>query len=440
MRWLASGAMSRFPRTLPTLLCAAGLALSVTALAPATGHADESGSNRSRPQKIETLPLGDDDLPEERSTRNLAPGVSLTSIVRGDEPAEEDEYTTTTRGPWQVQVLSIDPKKADGHLSAAYGPDLSQTETTSEIAAQADALAAMNASFFTFTASKEYPGEPTGTGIYAGQLLSEPKQADPRDQSVLIDAANNSVRMDKLAWSQTYTNKKSGHAVQVEAINHPPVVPEACADLTDQAECAEDGDLVTFTEHFHDTTPSGPGIEVVLDQRDCVVRSSEERGTELAAGQTSIQATGRGVVALQVAASDGCLKQGQVLTGENGKKVKLKDSTSAVTARYRLIEDGSIVAPEVIDDFTDRNPRSAIGTTRKGEIVLFTVDGRQPDSVGTTLKETAEVAESLGLQQAMNLDGGGSTTMVAEDEVVNSVSGKEERPVGDALVWVDQTD
>lgn len=417
------------------------MAAALTMIIPGVSRADGTASPgpSPSPQQIETLPLGDDDLPETRSTRTLAPGVSLTSIVRGDEPADEDEYTTTTRGPWQVQVLTIDPKKATGQLSAEYGPDLSQTETTSELAEHAGALAAMNASFFTFTASEDYPGEPTGTGIFDGQLLSEPKQADPTDQTVLVDPATGKVRMDKLAWSETWTNKGSGHAVQVETINHPPVVPADCADLEDQAQCAEDGDSSTFTEHFHDTTPSGPGFEVVLDERDCVVDTSDERGTELAADQTSIQATGSDVVALRLAAGAGCLKQRQVLTGQNGKKVKLTESTSAVTARYRLIEDATIVAPEVIDDFTDRNPRSAIGTTKKGEIVLFTVDGRQADSVGTTLMETAQVADSLGLRQAMNLDGGGSTTMVADNEVVNSVSGTEERPVGDALVWVDES-
>lgn len=434
--------MRRPTKPLPRLVCAATLAVAVTMIIPGVSRADQTPEPDATPtpQKIETLPLGDDDLPETRSTRSLAPGVTLTSIVRGDEPADEDEYTTTTRGPWQVEVLSIDPRKATGRLSATFGPDLSQTETTAELAEHAGALAAMNASFFTFTASEEYPGEPTGTGVFDGVLLSEPAQQDPTDQTVIIDAAENRVRMDKLAWSEIWTNQQSGHSVQVETINHPPVVPEDCADLTDQATCTEDGDVSTFTPDFHDRTPSGPGFEVVLDARDCVVRTVDERGTELADDQTSLQATGRDVVALRLAAGQGCLKQRQVLTGENGKKVKLTESMSAVTARYRLIKDGEIVAPGVIDDFTDRNPRSAIGTSKDGEVVLFTIDGRQPDSVGSTLAETAAVAESLGLRQATNLDGGGSTTMVAEGEVVNSVSGAEERPVGDALVWVDESD
>lgn len=51
-----------------------------------------------------------------------------------------------------------------------------------------------------------------------------------------------------------------------------------------------------------------------------------------------------------------------------------------------------------------------------------------------SLSESAQLAEDLGLVEAINLDGGGSTTMVVGGEVANAVSGATERPVGDAIV------
>ena len=403
---------------------------------PGVGAADDATSSKSAGgERAGTLPLGDDDLVESRDTRSLAPGVTLTSIVRGDEPAEEDEYETTTRGPWQVQVLRINPRKADGRLFATFGADLAKTETTSALAEQSGALAAMNASFFTFTASEEYPGDPVGTGIYDGTLLSEPVRENPNALAVLVDSRRDRVRIEKPSWSRVVTNKRSGHSAQVEYLNHPPVVPEDCADLDDQRECTSDGDLSLFTPQFHERTPSGAGFEAVLDARGCVVRTARTRGTALEPGQTALQATGRDVLALELVAGSGCVRQREVLTDESGRRLRVGEDTFGVTGRYELVRDGENVAPGVIDDFTNRNPRSAIGTTRGGEIVLFTVDGRQPASVGSTLQETAEVARSLGLVQAANLDGGGSTTMVAEGEVVNSVSGTQERSVGDALVY-----
>jgi exopolysaccharide biosynthesis protein len=71
----------------------------------------------------------------------------------------------------------------------------------------------------------------------------------------------------------------------------------------------------------------------------------------------------------------------------------------------------------------------------QGRTVLVTADGRSTSSVGLGIAETAAVARSLGLRNAMNLDGGGSTTMVVGGMVINAPSDATgERPVGDALV------
>lgn len=75
--------------------------------------------------------------------------------------------------------------------------------------------------------------------------------------------------------------------MKLEFLNHPPVVPPGCAALGDQTQCAEPGDVVHLTNEFGAATPAGPGIEVVLDRRDCVLRTSTVRGTALARGQSS---------------------------------------------------------------------------------------------------------------------------------------------------------
>jgi exopolysaccharide biosynthesis protein len=65
-----------------------------------------------------------------------------------------------------------------------------------------------------------------------------------------------------------------------------------------------------------------------------------------------------------------------------------------------------------------------------------TIDGRQPQhSVGINLNELAELLLELGATDAMNLDGGGSTTMFVNGKVVNKPSDKEgERNVSDAIL------
>lgn len=83
-----------------------------------------------------------------------------------------------------------------------------------------------------------------------------------------------------------------------------------------------------------------------------------------------------------------------------------------------------------------RHPRSAVGITREGRWILLVVDGRQPRlSVGMTLHELAQYLLSLGCVRALNLDGGGSSTLVVAGEVKNSPSDLTgERPVSDGIL------
>ncbi|MCI0513628.1 phosphodiester glycosidase family protein [candidate division KSB1 bacterium] len=108
----------------------------------------------------------------------------------------------------------------------------------------------------------------------------------------------------------------------------------------------------------------------------------------------------------------------------------------------RLIRDGNLSielqAEGIPASFaTTRHPRTAIGYHQSGQrLFLVTVDGRQPaHSVGMTLDELARFLLSLGCYQALNLDGGGSTTMVIANKVVNSPSDATgERAVANSLL------
>jgi hypothetical protein len=66
-----------------------------------------------------------------------------------------------------------------------------------------------------------------------------------------------------------------------------------------------------------------------------------------------------------------------------------------------------------------RHPRTAIGYSNEYTLVLMVVDGRQQSSAGVTIKELARIMLEIGCYEALNLDGGGSSAMIAADEVVN---------------------
>ncbi|MCX7964316.1 MAG: phosphodiester glycosidase family protein [Candidatus Sumerlaea chitinivorans] len=89
----------------------------------------------------------------------------------------------------------------------------------------------------------------------------------------------------------------------------------------------------------------------------------------------------------------------------------------------------------------DRHPRTAIGIGEDGRtLYLVTVDGRQPlRSIGMGLYELALFMKSLGCRDAMNFDGGGSTTMVVRGEVVNKPSDRlGPRTVTNALLVISE--
>ena len=76
------------------------------------------------------------------------------------------------------------------------------------------------------------------------------------------------------------------------------------------------------------------------------------------------------------------------------------------------------------DFITTRHPRSAIFTKADGTVVLLTVDGRsEGNAAGMSIPELAYLVRVLGAEDALNLDGGGSTTLwikgAADDGVVN---------------------
>lgn len=213
--------------------------------------------------------------------------------------------------------------------------------------------------------------------------------------------------------------------------------------------CTNPNELVAFTPEFGPKTPSGPGFEALLDSHDTVIAVSDSRGTAVPAGGHTLQAIGADVAKLRALAPVGAkVKINPDLLGEDGKVLKTTKDTSVLNGGPMLVKDGrqevtvkrdGMVHPDDNNSFYygwvhKRNPRTFAGTDAQGRTLLVTADGRTTSSLGLSLKEEADVAQSLGLVQAINLDGGGSTTSVAAGNVVNAPSGGAERAVGDALL------
>jgi exopolysaccharide biosynthesis protein len=100
-----------------------------------------------------------------------------------------------------------------------------------------------------------------------------------------------------------------------------------------------------------------------------------------------------------------------------------------------LLRDGVPTVDACPGHFCGRNPRTAVGVTAEGVVLLVVVDGRRAGhSVGMTLLELANFMRSLGAVDATNLDGGGSSTVVVQGDLMNRPSDGSERPVPSAIV------
>ncbi len=105
----------------------------------------------------------------------------------------------------------------------------------------------------------------------------------------------------------------------------------------------------------------------------------------------------------------------------------------AVGGNWQLLRAGRSVAP-VRNINSRRHPRTAIGYN-DDEIILLTCDGRQPDwSVGLYLDELAQLMLDIGCTDALNLDGGGSTTFWFGGKVANRPSDGFERSIANAVL------
>ncbi len=123
-----------------------------------------------------------------------------------------------------------------------------------------------------------------------------------------------------------------------------------------------------------------------------------------------------------------------VRAGQKETPVPAKGLLAAVSGRPRLVEDGTASPPG--DAFaTVRHPRTALGLRKDGTLVILVADGRREQALGFTGPEMSEIFIQEGVVDALNLDGGGSTTLYIESEggLQNQPSDGRERVVVNQL-------
>jgi exopolysaccharide biosynthesis protein len=120
-----------------------------------------------------------------------------------------------------------------------------------------------------------------------------------------------------------------------------------------------------------------------------------------------------------IAIKGGCGHRIDIFTCDTSMYVqKTKGWKNAIASGPMLIEDGQMIKYDKSPKdgfFSRRHPRTIFGYTSKGEVYMIVVDGRSKGNAdGMTIAELSKIVHYLGLEDAINLDGGGSSTIWAD--------------------------
>jgi hypothetical protein len=339
--------------------------------------------------------------------RHIAPGLTFTRIIE-------------KKIPRRTFVLRVDLSERVTFDVDLAAPELPASARTSQMARRADALAAVNGDFGSVV-------RPTHPFAEDGELLQGSGVGNPTfavstdEQRVFMGTARPTVTVSDPASSRTWVidrwNRGAPDLGEIAGFSPPIGTLESPPEFACSVRLQPSGPPVL-------ADPDGVDRPYVVDQAGCSDAPLERSGGVVL---SAVPATDEAVALLSLVPD-----QTVTLHWTLGWPGVL----DAIGGMPMLVADGEIVVdPGCRGGLCGPNPRTGIGVTANGRLLLVVVDGRRERwSKGPTFFGFARIMRSQGAVWAMNLDGGGSSTMVVEGEVVNRPSDGNERRVSNAVL------
>lgn len=359
-----------------------------------------------------------------QTTKQLATGVTLYQ-----------EINTTAGAELVVNSVTVDPKAEGVSIKAAVGKDIILTEdalkgaeTIAAMTGRRNAIIGINADFFPLGTDRQ--GDPLGVCVIDGELVSEPS---PRAAVVAV-LKDGTFAFDNPTWEASLT-LANGVSRQIDGIDRPRETNQVIAFTSMFGSSTRGKDkgteVVCKSDDLRVQSGKTINLTVVEVRADCVNTPIPKGGMVLSAGgpaalflKENLKPDDKLTVKFDIKSANGT-DWSQVQQAVGGKPFILKDGKEFI----------NLEAEGVGKTFsTYRHPRTALGITADGKLMLVTVDGRQSISRGINLPDLSALMKRLGAVHAINLDGGGSTTMSYRGGVINSPSGGVQRAVADGLL------
>jgi exopolysaccharide biosynthesis protein len=363
-----------------------------------------------------------------QAPQHTGPRPDSSRVVRLAKDAVY-EYRWYASGPWAVHTVMVRPSQCKMGFRTIKG--LSRRigrEQTSALARRASdslsVIAAINGDFFSFDPAGVSEGPQISNSIV---LKSEGHHREAlEDRRLRLQSV---FAVDREGRPVVLHTRMRG-SVQARDLS----IPLAGVNVPPRSDSA-----FVYTPFWGEATPTdSTAWELVLRERVIARIDSAAAGVDIPPHGAVIALRG------SARAQAGTLRVGDTLRWQ-------ADFTGVPAARemiggYPMLllkgkpvyqEEAGLRAP-----FADRrHPRAAIGVDRRGHVFIVAVDGRQPSySDGMTLQEFSRFLTAYGITDALNLDGGGSTTLIVEGRIANRPSDSNgERAVSNALLVIDQS-
>ena len=338
--------------------------------------------------------------------RVLGPGVAITTYV-------------DRRVPIRAYVLTVDPSQGASIGIGLSNDRLAGLEQTTAMAKRLGAVAAVNGDFGYTSGRPVHPfalgGELVQTSNALGVLFTIAADgtmgiAKPTQETVDVTEVDTGESWPIAAWNdgRPGAGEMTAYTAAGAGLDQPrPFTCSARLMPSGTASPTADGTSRTYT----------------VDQSGCYSSSlSPGDGVVLSAAPTTDEATFLRSLSpgesMQIAWSFG-----------------LPGIVDAIGGDRLLVDHGQVALGPCVGSVCSRNPRTAIGLTADGRVLIVVVDGRQASSAGMSLLELAQfMATRLGADVAMNLDGGGSSTMAVKGALQNHPGDGFERGVCSAVL------
>ncbi|QDR82092.1 phosphodiester glycosidase family protein [Sporomusa termitida] len=333
---------------------------------------------------------------EQKQVEELAPGLTYTSWLRNQ-----------ASGPLWAHILEVDPQAGFAVQPVLSNGVIKGLEPLLPMAERAGAIAAVNGSYF----------GPDGTIIGLLKIDGEIASTPALPRTALGIMPDGRMLIDQVEY-EGQVELPDDRTVTIHGVNRP----------------RGENELVLYNGLYAPATGSNNfGREYVVVNGKVTAVNTGNSPIPPAGFVLSAHGAAAGLLA-GLSIGDGVRLQ-QTLGPEWDK------TRHALGAGPMLVKNNSVFLTTKIEEFGSdvaggRAPRTALGLKADGKILVVVVDGRQELSTGMTLLELALFMQELGAQEAMNLDGGGSSEMVLNGKIINRPSDRRERRVGDALAII----